>query len=60
MASQIDENKLTLECKGGGRIRVDPGTRKISVYGYSQVCFFLIIKNIFFIYSIFFLGLWSS
>ena len=34
---QIDEKKLLLDCKGGGRIRVDPQTRTISVYGYSQV-----------------------
>jgi len=37
MENQIDEKKLTLDCKGGGRIQVDPGTRTISVYGYSQV-----------------------
>ncbi len=37
LQSQIDEEKLILDCKGGGRIRVDPQTRKISVYGYSMV-----------------------
>jgi len=37
MESQIDESKLTLNCKGGGRIRVNPQTRTISVYGYSMV-----------------------
>ena len=37
MQDQIDERKLILDCKGGGRIRVDPQTRKISVYGYSMV-----------------------
>lgn len=35
--SQIDENCLTLDCKGGGRMQVNPGTRSISVYGYSPV-----------------------
>ena len=34
---QIDGKKLILNCKGGGRIRVDPQTKTISVYGYSQV-----------------------
>ncbi|CAF1092041.1 unnamed protein product [Rotaria sordida] len=34
--NEIDENSLTLDCKGGGRIQVDPGTRSISVYGSSQ------------------------
>ena len=38
MREQIDEAKITLDCKGGGRIQVDPGTRSISVYGYSPVC----------------------
>lgn len=38
MRDEIDETKLTLDCKGGGRIQVDPGTRSISVYGYSSVC----------------------
>lgn len=42
MENQIDENKLTLTCKGGGRIQVDPGTRTISVYGYSSVNNFII------------------
>jgi hypothetical protein len=37
MEDQIDESKLTLDCKGGGRIRVNPQTRTISVYGYSMV-----------------------
>jgi hypothetical protein len=37
MKDQIDQTKLTLDCKGGGRIQVDPGTRTISVYGYSEV-----------------------
>ncbi len=37
MEEQIDESKLILDCKGGGRIRVNPQTRKISVYGYSMV-----------------------
>ena len=37
MQDQIDEKKLILDCKGGGRIRVNPQTRKISVYGYSMV-----------------------
>lgn len=37
MENQIDQSKLTLDCKGGGRIRVNPQTRTISVYGYSQV-----------------------
>jgi len=37
MESQIDESKLILDCKGGGRIRVNPQTRTISVYGYSMV-----------------------
>jgi hypothetical protein len=37
MQGQIDERKLLLDCKGGGRIRVNPQTRKISVYGYSMV-----------------------
>jgi hypothetical protein len=37
MKSQIDERTLTLDCKGGGRIQVDPRTRTISVYGHSQV-----------------------
>ncbi|CAF1186577.1 unnamed protein product [Adineta steineri] len=36
MEGQIDEKKIALDCKGGGRIRVDPQTRTISVYGYSQ------------------------
>ncbi|CAF1197018.1 unnamed protein product [Rotaria sp. Silwood1] len=36
MESQIDPTKLTLDCKGGGRIRVDPQIRTISVYGYSM------------------------
>ena len=40
---QIDQTKLTLDCKGGGRMRVDPGTRTISVYGYSQVRYFVLI-----------------
>jgi len=35
--NQIDQSKLTLDCKGGGRIRVNPQTRTISVYGYSMV-----------------------
>jgi hypothetical protein len=39
MENQIDEKKLTLDCKGGGRIRVNPQTRTISVYGYSQVIY---------------------
>ncbi|CAF2053748.1 unnamed protein product [Rotaria magnacalcarata] len=33
--SEIDEKNLTLTCKGGGRIQVDPGTKSISIYGYS-------------------------
>ena len=37
LKSQIDENSLTLNCKGSGRVEIDPGTRTISVYGYSQV-----------------------
>lgn len=37
MQEQIDESKLTLDCKGGGRMRVNPQTRTISVYGYSMV-----------------------
>jgi hypothetical protein len=37
MEDQIDETKLVLDCKGGGRIRVNPQTRTISVYGYSMV-----------------------
>ena len=37
MQDQIDESKLTLDCKGGGRMRVNPQTRTISVYGYSMV-----------------------
>ncbi|CAF2500551.1 unnamed protein product [Rotaria sp. Silwood2] len=35
MKNQIDPTKLKLNCKGGGRIRVDPQIRTISVYGYS-------------------------
>lgn len=45
MKSHIDEKKITLNCQGGGRIRVDPGTRTISVYGYSQVSDCLIINK---------------
>ena len=41
LKDQIDETKLKIECKGGGRIRVDPATRTISVYGYSPVSHFL-------------------
>jgi hypothetical protein len=37
LESEIDPTKLTLKCVGGGRIRIDPQTRSISVYGYSQV-----------------------
>lgn len=37
MQDQIDESKLTLDCKGGGRMRVNPQRRTISVYGYSMV-----------------------
>ncbi len=37
MKSRVDENQIKVDCKGGGRIKVDPGTRTISVYGYSQV-----------------------
>lgn len=37
MTEQIDGSKLTLDCVGGGRIRVDPGTRTISVYDTCQV-----------------------
>lgn len=37
MENQIDPKKLTLDCKGGGRIRVNPQVRTISVYGYSMV-----------------------
>jgi hypothetical protein len=50
MESQIDESKLTLDCKGGGRIRVNPQTRTISVYGYSMVRknFKIKFKKIFF------------
>ncbi|UJR31350.1 hypothetical protein I4U23_018846 [Adineta vaga] len=33
---QINENELRLDCKGGGRIQVDPATRTITVYGRSQ------------------------
>jgi phosphohistidine phosphatase len=36
MEDQIDESKLILDCKGGGRMRVNPQTRTISVYGYSM------------------------
>ena len=37
MQDQVDETKLKLDCKGGGRIRVNPQSRTISVYGYSMV-----------------------
>lgn len=37
MKEEIDEKKLKLNCQGGGRIQVDPATRKITVYGYSPV-----------------------
>ena len=40
LENEIEPSKLILDCKGGGRIRVDPRTRTISVYGYSQVKFF--------------------
>ena len=40
MQEQIDETKLKLDCKGGGRIRVDPQIRTISVYGYSMVSYY--------------------
>ncbi|CAF3441344.1 unnamed protein product [Rotaria socialis] len=36
MEEQIDKAKLKLDCKGGGRIRVNPQKRIISVYGYSM------------------------
>ncbi|CAF1307316.1 unnamed protein product [Adineta steineri] len=36
LKSQINQKELTIECIGGGRIRVDPATRTISVYGQSQ------------------------
>ncbi|UJR15466.1 hypothetical protein I4U23_002409 [Adineta vaga] len=36
MQDTVDDSKLVLDCKGGGRIRVNPQTRKISVYGYSM------------------------
>ena len=39
MASQIDDEALSVECQGGGRICVDPGTRTITISGYSQVSF---------------------
>jgi hypothetical protein len=49
MEGQIDEKKLTLDCKGGGRIRVNPQTRTISVYGYSMVRFFWnIVRRLFY------------
>jgi hypothetical protein len=47
MENQIDEKKLTLDCKGGGKIQVDPGTRTISVYGYSSVSYFLYVMKYF-------------
>lgn len=37
MEGQIDSKKLKLDCKGGGRIRVNPQKRTIEVYGYSMV-----------------------
>jgi len=37
LQEQIDETKLKLDCTGGGRIRVNPLTLTISVYGYSMV-----------------------
>jgi hypothetical protein len=40
MEDQIDESKLILDCKGGGRMRVNPQKRTISVYGYSMVSHF--------------------
>jgi hypothetical protein len=43
MKDQIDLTKLTVECKGGGRIQIDPATRTISVYGYSPVCHIVLI-----------------
>lgn len=45
MQDQIDESKLTLDCKGGGRMRVDPQKRTISVYGYSMVSLFNVIQS---------------
>ncbi|CAF1518825.1 unnamed protein product [Adineta ricciae] len=36
LQDKIDDSKLKLDCKGGGRIRVNPQTRTISVYGYSM------------------------
>ncbi|CAF0999703.1 unnamed protein product [Didymodactylos carnosus] len=33
---KIDETKLTLNCVGGGRLRVDPAQKTIFVFGYSQ------------------------
>ena len=37
LENQVDQKKVSLDCTGGGRIRVNPQTRTISVYGYSQV-----------------------
>ncbi|CAF1248434.1 unnamed protein product [Adineta ricciae] len=36
LEKQINTKELVLNCKGGGRIQVDPATRTISVYGRSQ------------------------
>jgi hypothetical protein len=48
--SEIDGTKLTLDCKGGGRIEVDPATRSISVYGLSQVRYTFIDLRFYLLY----------
>ena len=60
MASHIDDEALSIECQGGGRICVDPGTRTITINGCSQVSSFHVLRSPPRSDSIFSLGLRSS